>query len=97
MTMKNLTLHLKKEYFDQIAAGTKTEEYRLVTPYWAKRLEFRAYDNVVLLFGYPKNGDKSREIVRPWRGVFKSVIVHPFFSGGKLPTEVYVIRLADEK
>ena len=50
------TLHLplKAVYFDQIRDGAKREEFRLVTPYWRKRLEGRTYDRIVLTLGYPK-------------------------------------------
>lgn len=33
-----LTLVVSKEWFDMIAAGRKTEEYREIKGYWAKRL-----------------------------------------------------------
>lgn len=33
-----LTLVVSKEWFDMIAAGRKTEEYREIKPYWIKRL-----------------------------------------------------------
>lgn len=89
----NLILHLKRQYFDEIKSGAKTEEYRLVTAYWAKRLENRNYDRVILFCGYPKRGDADRMISFPWRGYQKKVILHPFFSGGKLPTKVYAIKL----
>lgn len=36
--MKTLTLSLKKKWFDMIASGEKTEEYREISPYWQKRL-----------------------------------------------------------
>ncbi len=36
--MKTLTLSLKKQWFDLIKAGVKTEEYREIKPYWEKRL-----------------------------------------------------------
>lgn len=36
--MKILHLVLKKKWFDLIASGVKTEEYRDVKPYWEKRL-----------------------------------------------------------
>lgn len=36
--MKTLTLFLKKKWFDMIASGEKTEEYREIKPYWGKRL-----------------------------------------------------------
>ena len=36
--MKVLKLVLKKKWFDMIASGEKTEEYREIKPYWQKRL-----------------------------------------------------------
>ena len=36
--MKILHLNLYRKYFDAIANGTKTTEYREVTPYWSKQL-----------------------------------------------------------
>lgn len=38
--MKKKVLHLsvKKQWFDMISAGEKTEEYREIKPYWIKRL-----------------------------------------------------------
>ena len=35
---KVLTLTVSKQWFDMIAAGEKTEEYREIKPYWIKRL-----------------------------------------------------------
>lgn len=35
---KILDLPLKKEWYNMIESGTKTEEYREVKPYWIKRL-----------------------------------------------------------
>lgn len=35
---KVLPLTVCKEWFDMIAAGEKTEEYRVIKPYWASRL-----------------------------------------------------------
>lgn len=35
---KNLQLSLKKQWFEMTKAGIKTEDYREITPYWAKRL-----------------------------------------------------------
>ena len=87
----NLTLHLKKEYFEQIADGTKTEEYRIRTPYWIKRLEGRTYDNIILLCGYPSRYDTDKRLILPWRGCFRSTILHPHF--GPEPVDVYVVRV----
>ena len=35
---KVLPLTISKEWFDMIADGRKTEEYRAIKPYWASRL-----------------------------------------------------------
>ncbi len=36
--MKTLYLPLKKEWYEMIERGEKTEEYREIKPYWIKRL-----------------------------------------------------------
>ena len=36
--MKTLYLPLKKEWYEMIESGEKTEEYREIKPYWEKRL-----------------------------------------------------------
>ena len=36
--MKTLYLPLKKEWYEMIESGRKTEEYREIKPYWEKRL-----------------------------------------------------------
>lgn len=84
-----LTLPLNGVYFDQIKAGTKTEEYRLVTPYWSKRLVGRSYLSVVFTKGYPKADDRERRIKRIWRGYTVKTITHPHF--GPDPVEVFAI------
>lgn len=38
MKKKILTLTVSKQWFDMIAAGKKTEEYREIKGYWVKRL-----------------------------------------------------------
>jgi len=38
MPEKILHITLKKMYFDMIASGEKTEEYREIKPYWVDRL-----------------------------------------------------------
>ena len=52
---KILHLNLYRKYFDQIAEGTKTIEYRDKTDYWKKRLENREYDVIKFRNGYAKN------------------------------------------
>ena len=52
--MKILHLTLKKQWFDMIASGEKTEEYREMKPYWHKRLLNRKYDAISFRNGYSK-------------------------------------------
>lgn len=91
--MTILILPLKRQYFDQIKAGTKPYEYRLRNDYWRKRLEGREYDQIVLTLGYPRQDDHDRRIVRPWRGFSVETIVHPHF--GPEPVEVYAIDVRE--
>lgn len=87
--MTDLVLPLKREYFEQIKAGTKTEEYRLLNHFWALRLEGRDFASIILTLGYPKRDDQERRIIRPWRGYTIKTIVHPHF--GPDPVWVYAI------
>lgn len=87
----DLVLHLRREWWERIRRGEKTEEYRLVTPYWTRRLEGRTFARVVLLLGYPSRDDASRRIVRRFGGIERKTIVHPLF--GDEPVEAYAIRL----
>ena len=57
---KTLYLTLKKQWFDMINDGIKTEEYREIKPYWVKRLEGRKYDIVEFRNGYQKDAQKMR-------------------------------------
>lgn len=84
-----LTLPLKAEYFDQIKAGAKPEEFRLRTEYWRKRLEGRTYESIVLTKGYPSRDDADRRLELPWRGFREATITHPHF--GDEPVEVFAI------
>lgn len=91
--MRTLTLALNGEYFDAIKAGTKLEEYRLVTPYWRKRLGDRSYDRIELTRGYPAREDRSRRLTLPWRGCRVTTITHAHF--GNDPVEVFAIAVAE--
>lgn len=92
--MSTLHLPLKGEYFDQIKAGTKPEEFRLANDYWRKRLVGRTYDRIELTRGYPKRGDAARRLVLPWRGYRLTTITHPHF--GDQPVEVFAINVQKE-
>lgn len=63
-----LTLPLKGEYFDQIKAGTKPEEFRLVTPYWRRRLDGRTYDPIELTRGFRCATTATADWCFPGRG-----------------------------
>ena len=53
----NNTLHLtiKKQWFDMILSGEKTEEYRDIKPYYNIRLIGKEYDTVVFRNGYARD------------------------------------------
>lgn len=89
--MADLHLAVKRVYFDSARIGTKGEEYRLVTPYWTKRLLGRAYDMIVYTLGYPPAGDPERTLLFEYRGYRKTRITHPHF--GPHEVEVYAISL----
>ena len=88
---KNLTLPVKREYFEQIDTGVKPEDYRQITKHWQTRLENKKYEYVIITLGYPKKEDLSRRIVFTWTGVKKKIITHKEF--GLKPVEVYAIPL----
>ena len=88
----DLTIPVNGVYFDQIKAGTKTEEYRLVTPFWSKRLVGRNYERVMLTRGYPRADDAERRLSKPYRGYVVKTITHPHF--GPNPVEVFAIDVS---
>ncbi len=59
--MKILHLTLHRRYFDAIARGEKKIEYRMVKPFWEKRLAGQTYDEVHFRNGY--------DLTRPWMRV----------------------------
>ena len=66
--MKILHLTLKRQYFDEIVAGTKREEYREIKPYWTKRLEGKNFNEILFKNGYSKNAPLMRV---EWLGMAK--------------------------
>lgn len=77
---KDIRIAVRREYFEQIQAGTKILEYRLANDYWKKRLIGRHYDTVTITLGYPKKGDKDREITTPYKGHHVTQIEHKEFG-----------------
>lgn len=92
MADRVLIIPVKGIYFDQIKAGIKPREYRLMTDYWRKRLEGRAYDRIVLTRGYPPANDLARRLTLPWRGYEVQTITHPHF--GPDPVQVFAIDVS---
>ena len=87
----DLIIAVNGEYFDQIKAGTKIEEYRLCTLYWKKRLHGRRYSKLVLTRGYPKRTDMDKRMEFKWQGAVIKTITHAHF--GTQPVAVYAIPL----
>ena len=93
-----LHLHVKSEYFAQIKAGTKKEEFRLASK-WTRKLNlehpkgcFRPYqfDGVVIYDAYKKATPETR-LEFPWNSWTLKVITHPHF--GPNPVPVFAIKL----
>ncbi|MEL7628729.1 ASCH domain-containing protein [Pectobacterium aroidearum] len=89
--MANLQIAVNGEYFDAMKRGEKTEEYRLVNPYWGRRLFGRDYDRLIITRGYPRKDDESRRIDIPYDGFEIKVITHKHF--GPNPVKVYAIKV----
>jgi hypothetical protein len=83
---KTLKATLHRKWFDLIAAGEKTEEYREVKPYWTKRLS-RKYDYIEFRNGYNIN---SPAMIVEYLGYATKTILHPVT--GTVET-VYALKL----
>jgi len=69
MNQKNiLHLTLLKKWFDLIASGDKTKEFRDIKPYWTKRLLGKNFDEIYFKNGYSKNAPFMRV---EWKGMKK--------------------------
>lgn len=89
--MSNLQLAVCGEYFDAMKRGDKTEEYRLVTPFWSTRIIDRDYDRLIITKGYPRKDDDDRRIDVPYAGYEIKTITHPHF--GTDPVQVFAIKV----
>lgn len=79
--MADLFIIIKKKYFDQIVSGEKKSEYRLVTPYWVKKLVDRKYDNIIFQAWYNKNSPRHTV---PYKGYIITTIKHEFFGNDEV-------------
>lgn len=93
-----LQLAVKEQYFNEMKAGTKTEEYRLANAYWENRLfqrgtvEPKEFDRVVITWGYPTGGDPEKTLVFEWKGWKRKTITHPHFGPDQV--EVFAIDVS---
>ena len=83
---KNLFLTIKKEFFDKILSGKKTEEYRVVNSFYKSRIENKKYTHIILQKGY---NAKSKRLKAEYLGYEIKEIETEIY--GK--TEVYVLKL----
>jgi hypothetical protein len=88
--MADLYLPLKRIYFDAIKSGEKPDEYRLITPFWTKRIVGREYDGIILTMGYPAKDDAEKRLWRPWRG-FRRLEGFTHHHFGDEPVDVFAI------
>lgn len=104
--MENNILHLvvKKKWLDQINSGIKKEEFRVVKPYWMKRLTnigtdhkiplgqslFKNFDVIKFRNGYSK---KAPYIIAEFKGIEVKEIIHEEF--GRDEVSVYVIKIGE--
>lgn len=85
--MRILQLTLKKKWFDMIATGVKTEEYREIKPYWVNRFHNKKFDAVRFRNGYSKTAPEftmelKGPIIRgrgyaPWGAPVEDVFILP--------------------
>src|ERR1700751_1168388 len=90
-----LRLAVKRECFEAIKSGEKTEEYRLYNDYWRNRMSKGPFDKIVITLGYPKKGDTERTLVFPWVGFDVKWINHKHF--GTEDVQVYALYLMRAK
>lgn len=92
MPTRILTLHVRREYFDEIRAGRKYYEYRVATPYWTKRLS-REYDEVHILLGYPPAAATDRRLRFHWRMPYLDTMIPFWIPGATEPADCFLIRV----
>jgi hypothetical protein len=95
--MKTLHLTLKKQWYNLIETGIKTEEYRELKPYWLKRLTcirdtqfccHKCFEKVVFHYGYTKK-TMSFELVNITIGYGNTL------WGAPVDKKVFIIKLGN--
>ena len=64
MGMKTLHLPLKKEWYNMIESGVKTEEYREIKPYWTQRFIGMNQPLFSFRYGYQQANVKGYTLVK---------------------------------
>ena len=86
--MAKLFIIIKKQYFDEILSGKKTEEFRLVKPHWVKQIVGKEYTHIIFQNGYAANAPR---LEAEYRGYDVRNIRHPFFGNDEVP--VFALKL----
>jgi len=89
--MKIIHLHVKREYWQQVKDKKKVKEYRIIKPYWTKRLKklIPNHDLIYYYKGYPRVRNKGNCMVFRYKGYVEEIIKHKEF--GDKPVNVYSI------
>ena len=85
MEKKILHIHVKKKYWLQVKDKVKNKEYRLIKPYWIKRLK-KDYDLIYYWLAYT-----SKKLIFEYNGYVRTAIKHKEF--GDKPVNVFAIDL----
>ena len=81
--MKTLHLVLKHKWYDKIASGEKTSEYRACSPYWNKRLSIWR--------------EIKGAFVCDYSHMYESVIFHRGYTNQTMEFEIKAIGITIEK
>ena len=76
MSKKILHLTLLRVWFDAIASGEKTQEFRELKPYWVKRLRGKTFDEVWFKNGYSKTAPFMRVEFKALSETNDTFIIH---------------------
>lgn len=79
--MKTLHLVLKHKWYDKIASGEKTSEYRACSPYWNHRF----------------TGDKDSTRIHLRQFVYDKVVFHKGYTNKTMCFELKSIRLLENQ
>lgn len=90
--MAKLFMTIKKQYFIEILAGTKTEDFRIVKPYLVSKLVGKEYSHIIFKNGYSRN---SPRLEAEYIGYEVRNIRHEFF--GNEDVSVFVLKLGTIK